>query len=63
MTNLNHDQIANAVASGKHRYDWDKLMGWQVALGILCLFTGQFYTIPVGLGFLGLSALARKYQK
>ena len=63
MADLNHDQIANAVASGKHRYDWDKVMGWQVLLGILAVMTGQFYTLPVGLGFLALSALARKHQK
>lgn len=62
MADLNHDQLANAVASGKHRYNWDKLMGWQVALGLLCIVTGQFQTIPIGLGLLGLSAVARKYQ-
>ena len=63
MADLNQDQLANAVAAGRHRYNWDKLMGWQVALGLLCVVTGQFYTIPVGLGLLGLSALARKHQK
>ncbi len=58
-SDLTQDQVADAVASGKHRYDTDKLIGWQVFLGLLCVFTGQFYTIPLGLPLLGLTVFLR----
>lgn len=56
---LSQDQVANAVASGKHRYDADKMITWQVILGLLCILTGQFYTIPVGLPLLILTVWGR----
>jgi hypothetical protein len=59
MADLNQDQMANAVASGKHRYDLDKVIGWQVILGILAVATGQFATIPVGAGLLVLTLYFR----
>ena len=59
MADLNQDQMANAVASGKHRYEMDKVIGWQVVLGVLALLTGQFYTIPLGTGLLALTVYIR----
>jgi hypothetical protein len=59
MADLNQDQMANAVASGKHRYEMDKVIGWQVVLGVLALLTGQFYTIPLGAGLLALTVYIR----
>ena len=57
--NLSKDQVADAVASGKHRYDFDQVIGWQVALGLLCLITGQFATVPLGLGLLAVTVFLR----
>jgi len=59
MTNLNQNQMANAVASGKHRYDLDKCIGLQVIMGFLCIASGLTGTIPVGLGLLILSVWLR----
>lgn len=56
---LNKDDLADAVASGKHRYDFDKLIGLQVALGLLCLWVGAFQTVPVGLALLALTIYLR----
>jgi hypothetical protein len=59
MTNLNQNQMADAVASGKHRYDLDKCIGLQVIMGFLCIALGLTSTIPVGLGLLILSVWLR----
>ena len=62
MTNLNQNQMADAVASGKHRYDLDQAIGSQVILGILAIGLGWYSTIPLGLGFLALTVVMRKYS-
>ena len=59
MPELDKNDVANAVASGKHRYDLDKLLGLQVALGLLCLWVGAFQTVPVGLALLALTLYLR----
>jgi hypothetical protein len=59
---LTQNQVADAVASGKHRYDMDKVIGWQVALGLVCLVTGAFQTVPLGLGLLVLTVFLRNKQ-
>jgi hypothetical protein len=59
MTKPSKEEMADAVASGKHRYDFDKLIGWQVALGLVCIVTGQLQTIPVGLALLALTLYLR----
>ena len=56
---LSKDDIANAVAEGKHRYDTDKLIGMLVALGLLCLWLGLYNTIPFGLAVLALAIWSR----
>jgi hypothetical protein len=61
MTNLNQNQMADAVASGKHRYDLDQAIGMQVILGILFIAVGAYSTIPLGLGFLALTVVMRKF--
>ncbi len=59
LTKLSKDEIAEAVASGKHRYDFDKLIGLQVALGLACIWAGAYQTIPIGLSLLALSLYLR----
>jgi hypothetical protein len=59
MRNLNQNQMADAVASGKHRYDLDKCIGWQIIMGFLCIAAGLTNTIPIGLGLLVLSYYLR----
>lgn len=59
MQKTSKDEIAEAVASGKHRYDFDKLIGWQLALGLLCIVVGQFQTVPIGLLLLALTLYLR----
>jgi len=54
------DQIANSVASGKHRYELDKVIGWQVILGVLFIACGGYSTVPLGLGLLALTIWLRK---
>ena len=48
MTNLNQNEMAEAVASGKSRYELDKVIGYQVILGVLFIACGGYSTIPVG---------------
>jgi len=62
MTNLTQNQMTDAVASGKHRYDLDQAIGSQVILGILAIGLGWYSTIPLGLGFLALTVVMRKYS-
>ena len=61
VTNLNQNQMADAVASGKHRYELDKCIGMQIILGILFIGAGAYSTIPLGLGFLALTVVRRKF--
>ncbi len=56
---LSKEDIANAVAKGKHRYDADKFIGFLVALGLLCLWLGLYKTIPFGLAILALAIWSR----
>ena len=60
MTNLNQNEMAEAVASGKHRYELDKLIGFQVILGVLIIVCGGYSTIPVGAGLLALTIWLRR---
>ena len=60
MSNLTQDQMANSVASGKHRYELDKVIGWQVIFGVLFVACGAFSTVPVGLGALALTIWLRR---
>lgn len=60
MTNLTQNQMADAVASGKHRYDLDKCIGMWIILGILFIGAGAYSTIPLGLGLLALTVGLRK---
>ena len=60
MTNLNQNQMAEAVASGKHRYDLDKCIGLQILAGFMCIALGLTGAIPVGLGLLALTIWLRK---
>jgi len=60
MSQLTQNQMADSVASGKHRYELDKIIGWQVIGGVLCIACGAFSTVPLGLGFLALSIWLRK---
>jgi hypothetical protein len=59
VPNLTQDQMAESVASGKHRYDMDQLIGWQVIGGVLCIAVGAFSTVPLGLGLLALTLWLR----
>jgi len=60
MSNLNQNQVADAVASGKHRYDLDRTIGLQIIAGVMCLALGLTATIPVGAGLLALTIWLRK---
>ena len=60
MSNLNQDQVADAVASGKLRYDLDQTIGLQIMAGVLCLALGLTATVPVGVGLLALTIWLRK---
>ena len=60
MTNLNQNEMAEAVASGKHRYELDKVIGWQVIFGVLFIACGGYSTIPVGAGLLALTIWLRR---
>lgn len=59
MPELDKNDVANAVASGKHRYDLDKLISCQVVLGLVCVWSGQYQTVPVGLALLLLTLYLR----
>ena len=60
MTNLNQNEMAEAVASGKHRYELDQVIGLQVIGGVLCIAVGAFSTIPLGAGLLALAIWLRR---
>jgi len=60
MSQLTQDQMAEAVASGKARYELDKVIGYQVILGVLFIACGGYSTIPVGAGLLALTIWIRK---
>jgi hypothetical protein len=60
MSNLTQDQMAEAVASGKHRYELDKVIGWQVIFGVLFVACGGFFSVPWGLGALALTIWLRR---
>jgi len=60
MENLTQDQMAEAVASGKSRYELDKVIGYQVILGVLFIACGGYSTILVGAGLLALTIWIRK---
>jgi hypothetical protein len=60
MTNLNQNEMAEAVASGKHRYELDKVIGYQVILGVLFIACGGYSTIPVGAGLLAVTIWLRR---
>jgi hypothetical protein len=60
MSQLTQNHMADSVASGKHRYELDKVIGWQVIFGVLFIACGAFSTVPWGLGFLALSIWLRK---
>ena len=59
MSNLTQDQMADAVASGKHRYELDGVIGWQIIGGVIAVSCGAFGTVPIGLGFLALTVWLR----
>ena len=52
--------MSEAVASGKHRYELDKLIGFQVIFGVLIIVCGGYSTIPVGAGLLALTIWLRR---
>jgi len=60
MENLNQNQMAEAIASGQHRYELDKVIGCQVIFGVLFIACGGYSTIPVGAGLLALTIWLRK---
>ena len=60
MSKLTHNEMADGVASGKHRYELDKVIGWQVIFGVLFVACGAFSTVPVGLGALALTIWLRR---
>ena len=60
MKNLTQNQMAEAVASGKRRYELDKIIGWQIILGVLFVACGASSTVPIGLGLLILTFWLRK---
>ena len=60
MSQPTQDQMANSVASGKHRYELDKVIGWQVILGVWFIAGGGYSTVPLGLGLLALTIWLRK---
>ena len=60
MSNLTQDQMADAVASGKHRYELDGVIGLQIIGGVIAVSCGAFGTVPIGLGLLALAVWLRK---
>ena len=60
VPNLTQSQMADSVASGKHRYDMDQIIGLQIIGGVIAVWCGAFATVPVGLGLLVLSVWIRR---
>jgi len=60
VPNLTHNQLADSFASGKHRYELDQVIGWQVIFGVLFIACGGYSTIPVGAGLLALTVWLRR---
>ena len=60
VPNLTQSQMADSVASCKHRYNMDQIISLQILGGVIAVWCGAFATVPVGLGLLVVSVWLRR---